>query len=449
MPDGPVFPEPEYLRRQSALLSQLDINSILLIPTNKMKVRSHDVHFPFRASSDILYLTGWEEPKALFVGHHDGTEWKTTLFVQDNNELAERWEGRRVGLSGAQERWPVDYARDWETRLDVLEGWMQTKSTIYIQQGHDKDLDTMVNTLVTTKSREKTVTGKGPRAIIDPSSLLSELRIRKSESEISIMREAAIIASKAHIHAMRNTQGDSNESEIQSLIESTFMKNQSVPSYGSIVAGGDNATILHYHANRDSVNDGSLILIDAGCEVHGYASDITRTWPVGGKFSQVQRDLYEIVLTAQTEAIDMCRPGKNWSDPHKAAVRSLAKGLVELGVLDCSIEEAIGKNYDGRVREFFMHGTSHSLGLDVHDVGITKPTGNDDGRLLEPGMVLTIEPGLYFPEWVEDLNIDPKYAGIGIRIEDDVLVTESDPEILSADCPKTVVDIENNVGMDV
>ena len=145
----------------------------------------------------------------------------------------------------------------------------------------------------------------------------------------------------------------------------------------------------------------------------------------------------------------MCRPGKNWSDPHKAAVSSLAKGLVELGVLDCSIEEAIGKNYDGRVREFFMHGTSHSLGLDVHDVGIIKPTGNDDGRLLEPGMVLTIEPGLYFPKWVDNLNIDPKYAGIGIRIEDDVLVTDSDPEILSAGCPKTVVDIENNVGMDV
>ena len=449
MPDGPVFALPEYLRRQSALLSQLDINSILLIPTNDIKIRSHDVQFPFRASSDILYLTGWEEPKALFVGHHDGEEWKTTLFVRDNNELAERWEGRRVGVSGAQERWPVDNAQDWENRLGVLEGWIQTKDTIYIQQGHDQDLDNLVNRLVITKTREKTVSGKGPSAIVDPSAFLAEMRIRKSESEISIMREAAIIASNAHKHAMRNTKGDSNESEIQSLIESTFMKNKSIPSYGSIVAGGDNATILHYHANQDLVKDGSLILIDAGCEVQGYASDITRTWPVGGKFSQVQKDLYEIVLRAQIDAIDMCRPGNTWSDPHKAAVRSLSEGLVEKGILDCTIEEAMGKNYDGRVREFFMHGTSHSIGLDVHDVGVIKPNGEEDGRLLEPGMVLTVEPGLYFPKWVENLNIDPKFTGIGIRIEDDVLITDGDPEVLTAGCPKTVVDIENTVGKDV
>ena len=449
MPDGPVFALPEYLRRQSVLLSQLDINSILLIPTNDIKIRSHDVQFPFRASSDILYLTGWEEPKALFVGHHDGEEWKTTLFVRDNNELAERWEGRRVGVSGAQERWPVDNAQDWENRLEVLEGWIQTKDTIYIQQGHDQDLDNLVNRLVITKTREKTVSGKGPSAIVDPSAFLAEMRIRKSESEISIMREAAIIASNAHKHAMRNTKGESNESEIQSLIESTFIKNKSIPSYGSIVAGGDNATILHYHANQDLVKDGSLILIDAGCEVQGYASDITRTWPVGGKFSQVQKDLYEIVLRAQIDAIDMCRPGNTWSDPHKAAVRSLSEGLVEKGVLDCTIEEAMGKNYDGRVREFFMHGTSHSIGLDVHDVGVIKPNGEEDGRLLEPGMVLTVEPGLYFPKWVENLNIDPKFTGIGIRIEDDVLITDGDPEVLTAGCPKTVVDIENIVGKDV
>tara|TARA_B100000900_G_scaffold92346_1_gene75714 strand:+ start:46220 stop:47569 length:1350 start_codon:yes stop_codon:yes gene_type:complete len=449
MPDGPVFALPEYLRRQSALLSQLDINSILLIPTNDLKIRSHDVHYPFRASSDILYLTGWEEPKALFVGYHDGEDWKTTLFVRDNNELAERWEGRRVGVVGAQERWPVDHARDWENRLGILEGLIQTKNTVYIQQGHDHDLDTLVNRLLITKTREKTVSGKGPSAVVDPSALLAEMRIRKSESEISIMREAAIIASNAHKHAMRNTKGESNEFEIQSLIESTFMKNKSIPSYGSIVAGGDNATILHYHANQDHVKDGSLILIDAGCEVQGYASDITRTWPVGGKFSQVQKDLYEIVLTAQLDAIDMCRPGNTWSDPHKAAVRSLSEGLVEKGVLDCTIEEAMGENYDGRVREFFMHGTSHSIGLDVHDVGVIKPNGEEDGRLLEPGMVLTVEPGLYFPKWVENLNIDPKFSGIGIRIEDDVLITDGDPEVLTASCPKTVVDIENTVGKDV
>ena len=279
--------------------------------------------------------------------------------------------------------------------------------------------------------------------------MIAEMRMRKSESEISLMRSAAKIASSAHILAMKSTLGRTTEFNLQSIIESTFTMNQSTPSYSSIVAGGDNATILHYHKNNSIIESGELVLIDAGCEINGYASDITRTWPVNGKFSAPQKEIYELVLKAQTDAIAECRAGKYWSDPHKAAVTTLAYGLLELGILTCSTSEALGNDFDGRVREFFMHGTSHSLGLDVHDVGMTKPPGDPNGRMLEPGMVITVEPGLYFPKWVEGMDFDSKYLGIGIRIEDDVLITDGDPIILTNDCPKTVVDIESTIGRDL
>ena len=449
MDDGPVLETSEYLTRQSTLLSQLDVDSILLIPTNPKQVRTHDVYFPFRPSSDILYLSGWDEPSSLFAAKHNGIEWETALFVQDNDELAERWEGRRVGVAGAAQKWPVDKGYDWNERIKILQNWLISSKSVFIQQGLDPLLDKLVQDEVTKSSRIKTTTGVGPTAVVDPSQMIAEMRMRKSESEISLMRSAAKIASSAHILAMKRTLGDTTEFNLQSIIESTFTINQSTPSYSSIVAGGDNATILHYHKNNSIIESGELVLIDAGCEINGYASDITRTWPVNGKFSPPQKEIYELVLKAQTDAIAECRAGKHWSDPHKAAVTTLAYGLLELGILTCSTSEALGNDFDGRVREFFMHGTSHSLGLDVHDVGITKPPGDPNGRMLEPGMVITVEPGLYFPKWVEGMDFDSKYLGIGIRIEDDVLITDGDPIILTNDCPKTVVDIESTIGRDL
>jgi Xaa-Pro aminopeptidase len=236
------------------------------------------------------------------------------------------------------------------------------------------------------------------------------------------------------------------EWEIQSIIESYFSKNQSCPSYSSIVGGGDNGTILHYNSNNMTINDGDLVLVDVGCEISGYASDITRTWPVSGKFSEAQREIYDLVLKAEKAAIEACVVGSPWSAMHHASSKVLAQGLINLGILECNLEEALGNNYDGPYRKFFMHGTGHMLGLDVHDVGGGRQGDKGPERLLAHGMVLTVEPGLYFGSWRSDISIPERYSGIGIRIEDDVLVTDTGPIILTSSCPKEISDIEDLVG---
>ena len=446
MPNSPPFNLEEYLRRQSALLAQMDTSTVVLVPTNPVMKRSHDVNFPYRASSSILYLSGWSEPNALFAAWHDDGEWVTALFVRDNDEAAERWEGRRVGVKGALDNWPTDRAFPYPSRLEVLKPILEERTTIALLQGFDDELDEFVISMISERNRDKTVTGRGPSSLIDPYSILAELRLRKSESEIEQMRKSASIAGEAHLSAMKRTSGETTESEIQSIIEAVFTRNNSQCSYGSIVAGGDNATILHYHSNSDLVVHGDLVLIDAGCEVSGYASDITRTWPVSGKFSESQREIYDIVLEAQEAAISMCRAGNSWADPHRAAMEKISEGLIKLGILNCSFEEAMGEDLNGETRRFFMHGTSHSLGLDVHDVGVTRPNGEGPGRVLEAGMVLTVEPGLYFPSWTGDQSAPERYLGIGIRIEDDVLITDDGPEILTDYCPKAVEEIEKIIG---
>ena len=449
MDSGPVFGDDEYTRRQSVLLSQLSTDSILLIPTNPMKIRSNDVYYPYRPSSDILYLSGWEEPCSLFCALYDDDRWVTSLFVRERDELAERWEGKRVGTINAQAHWPVDKAFPWSTRIEQLEQEIKQRKTIFLQQGLDDELDACVARILGYKDRKRSVTGIGPDSISDPSNLLAEMRMRKSDPEVEIMKKAANVAIQAHIRAMRQTLGDTSEQMIQAEIEHEFTRNLAEPSYGSIVAGGDNATILHYHKNDEEITEGSLVLIDAGCEVDGYASDITRTWPVNGKFSKAQREIYELVLAAQTQAILECKVGNHWLDPHKAAMSTISMGLIELGILNCTYEEAMGKNLDGMSRKYFMHGTSHSLGLDVHDVGVTRPDGVGDGRILESGMILTVEPGLYFPSWVDVKEVNDTYTGIGVRIEDDVLITDAGPVVLTDKAPKSVEDLERIIGTGV
>ena len=449
MHSGPPFSREEYLRRQSALLAQFDPSTILLVPTNPSMRRSHDVNFPFRASSNILYLTGWSEPDALFAAWHDAGKWVTALFVRDNDEAAERWEGRRAGVQGALENWPVDHAFAYPTRIETIRTILEKRTTVALIQGFDPVLDDLVIGLIAERNRDKTVTGRGPSTLTDPNNKLAELRLRKSDSEIQMMQKSASIASEAHQLAMKETSGATSESKIQSIVEAVFTSNNSQCSYGSIVAGGDNATILHYHSNSEDIEYGDLVLIDAGCEVNGYASDITRTWPVSGKFSNSQKEIYHIVLKAQEAAISKCRAGNSWSDPHRAAMEVISNGLIDLGILNCSFEDAMGEDLNGEARQFFMHGTSHSLGLDVHDVGITRPNGEGPGRNLESGMVLTVEPGLYFPLWTDDGGAPERYRGIGIRIEDDVLITEDEPFVLTASCPKTVEDIEAIIGSGV
>ena len=394
----------------------------------------------------MLYLCGWSDPNSVLMAKFDGEDWIVSLFVQPNDTVAEIWEGRRIGVEGALSDWPIDKAHSLLEMKEIVSKSLNEKSGVYLIQNLNSEIDEIVQDALTTKSRQRNTYGMGPIKLVDPSSILDEMRMCKSQEEIEIMQKSADLASLAHSRAMEKTYAGIGEWEIQALIEGCFLSHGSQWSYPSIVGGGDNATILHYHANNKPVLDGELVLVDAGCEVDGYASDITRTWPVNGKFTEPQREIYNLVLKAEIAGIEACQVGAPWNASHKAAMEVISRGLIDLGILNCTFEEAMGADLDGKTRQFFMHGTSHSLGLDVHDVGVTRPGGKGDGRILEEGMVLTVEPGIYFASWREDIQIPEKYSGIGVRIEDDVLITKDGPVVLTSKCPKEVSDIETLVG---
>jgi len=383
----------------------------------------------------MLYLCGWSEPEAVFMAHHESAEWVTTLFVQPRDTKAELWEGRRVGVEGAASGWPIDRTRSIAELSDCVSKLLDDYESVYLLHGLNPELDELFS-------------GAQMDDIADPTAALDNLRVIKSDAEVAMIQQSSDIASEAHIAAMRATFPGIAEWEIQSVIEATFTARRSCWAYQSIVGGGENATILHYKSNNDRIAEGDLVLVDAGCEVSGYASDITRTWPVSGKFSDEQKEIYELVLKAQLAGIEACQAGSVWLSMHRATSAVLAQGLIDLGILDCSVEEAIGDDmeFNGPYRNFFMHGTGHMLGLDVHDVGGGRQGDKDEGPILQPGMVVTVEPGLYFGSWREDVEIPDRYAGIGIRIEDDVLVTADGPVVLTSSCPKTIEEIETLVG---
>ena len=433
---GLPFDREEYLSRQASLFSKLPESSLAIIPTNDRKIRSNDVAYPFRANSYMLYLCGWEEDEGTLLATNSSGKWMTTLFVPERDTTKEIWEGIRIGVDGAQS-WPVDHADSLENLDSRIKEFISGVGRIFTIPGVSASLDRLLDE--NTESIDL-------RTYIDP------MRRIKSANEIEYMKEAASIASSAHQKAMRNSRSGMGEWQIQSEVEGHFMSSRSQWSFPSIVGGGDNATVLHYKNNDQVIKSGDLVLVDAGCEVNGYASDITRTWPVNGKFTEPQREIYELVLRSELAGIDACRPGMPWVSMHEAVCETIAEGLIELGVLMCTFEEALGKVegkpgvFEGQIRNFFMHGTGHFLGLDVHDVGGGRQGDPNSSFLLEPGMVLTIEPGLYFGSWRNDIEMPERYAGIGIRIEDDVLVTEQGPLVLSSSCPKMVDEIEQLVG---
>jgi len=429
------FSTDEYRNRQNNFLSQIKENTLVLIPTNPVRIRSNDTTYPYRANSYMMYLCGWNEPEAVFMAFHDSEGWKSSIFVRPRDTRSEIWEGRRIGVDGALDKWPIDEAYSIEDMDEIIENKILQCNSVSTIEGFDKELDSII--------------GKSNNNILDAREILDTLRVIKSPEEIKIMQKAAKIASDAHIGAIKRTHPGIGEWQIQSIIESHFSMNQSCPSYSSIVGGGDNATILHYNSNNMEINNGDLVLVDAGCEISGYASDITRTWPVNGKFSNPQKEIYSLVLEAEKAAIKECVVGNPWSSMHHASSKVLAQGLINLGILDGSLEDALGDNYDGPYRSFFMHGTGHMLGLDVHDVGGGRQGDKGPERVLAPGMVLTIEPGLYFSSWRTDVQIPEKYSGIGVRIEDDVLVTNEGPIILTSSCPKEISEIESLVGKNI
>lgn len=445
LPDKPLaIPKETYRERQTRLLSQFDVDDLVIVSSLPEATRSNDVHYPYRSSSDMLYMCGWSDPESTLVFYHEDGQWIAHLFVQPKDTLMEIWEGRRPGVEGALRDWAVDRASPSHELSSHLHEFLEKAVRVHLRTGINPSIDSIVVSAVEKRDRKRQHFGTGPISVEDPSRRIAEMRLRKSEQEIDQMRYAADVSSKAHELAMAASKDGIHEYQIQSIIEGFFVYGgTSGWAYPSIVGCGENATILHYTVNNSPCQSNEIILIDAGAEYNGYAADITRSWPIGGTFSDAQKEIYEIVLDAQEKAIDACRVGNPYNMPHEVACKALAEGLIRLGIITQSLDEALDFE-SGDLRKWYMHNTGHWLGLDVHDVGTYKPDGTP--RLLEAGMVLTVEPGLYFGAWRPDVDCPERYANIGIRIEDDVLVTNGDPDVLTDSCPKTIDDIERIVG---
>ncbi len=421
-----------HLERRRRLLDKIE--GVIILPTAIHHVRNRDSHYPFRFDSHFYYLTGFTEPDAALV-MVAGKSPKSMLFCLEKDMEREIWDGYRFGPEGAKDAFLFDEAHPISALEAMLPQLLADQPAVSYPLGQDEKWDARVlSALNAVRARGRSGIS-APAEIRDIRPEIDEMRLFKDEYEISLMRRAANIASNAHKLAMKSARPGMMEYEIEAEFLREFRRmGAQAPSYTPIVAGGENACILHYVENNAALKDGDLLLIDAGCELDGYASDITRTFPVNGSFTSAQKEIYELVLAAQDAALSEIKPGASWNSPHEAAVRVLAQGLVDLAFCKGSVDAVVES---GDYRRFYMHRTGHWLGLDVHDVGSYKIEGA--WRKLEPGMVLTVEPGCYIRP-AED--IPEVYWNIGIRIEDDVHVTESGHEILSRDTPKSVKAIE-------
>lgn len=442
------MPEPistqEYISRQNQLYSTFEPSDVLILCSSPVTIHSNDVHHPYRTQSNLLYLTGWTEPESIMCATKVSGAWKTHLFVQPKDTLKEIWEGRRPGLEGAEKDWPVDQAHSIDDLESTLNEILSQANRVFHRMGVMSSIDELVVSSIKKRDRARQRLGTGPISVEDPSNKIAEMRLIKSSSEIDQMKFASDVSSLAHIAAMRHGGKQATENQLQSVIEGFFRyAGTSGWSYPSIVGSGENATILHYKENNSPCTDGDVVLIDAGAEFRGYAADITRSWPTNGIFTEPQKEIYQIVLDAQIAAINECVPGNPYTAPHEAARKVLAEGLIRIGVISQTLEAALDSK-TGQLKNWYMHNTSHWIGLDVHDVGIYLPNG--EPRKLRPGMCLTIEPGLYFGAWRPDVECPERYSNIGIRIEDDVLVGENGPIVLTEMCPKTINEIESIVG---
>lgn len=426
----------EFKRRRRQLMGMMGAGSVAILPTSKEAVRNRDVHHPFRPDSDFYYLTGFAEPEAVLVLVPGRTHGEYILFCREKDTTKEMWDGYRAGLEGAVADFGADDAFPITDLDDILPGLLEERERVFFAMGSDPAFDKRVSDWVSQIRSRARAGVHGPIEFLALDHFLHDMRLYKSRAETTMMRRAARLSAAAHVELMRQCEPGMHEYQLASLFRHHCQMNGADQlAYPSIVGGGSNGCILHYVENSEALQDGDLVLIDAGCELGYYASDITRTFPVNGRFSDPQRALYELVLEAQLAAIDKVRPGNHWNDPHRAAVRVLTKGLLKLGLLRGTLAKALKAESYTR---FFMHRTGHWLGMDVHDVGDYKVDGH--WRELERGMVLTIEPGLYIPRGSK--GVAKKWQGIGIRIEDDVLVTSKGPDVLSRDAPKTVEQIE-------
>lgn len=428
-----------FANRRARLIEQMGSDAVAIIATRAEMYRNRDADYKFRADSSFYYLTGFAEPEAVAVLTSNPDQ-PYTLFCRERNREMEIWNGLRAGIDGAVS----DYSADQAFTIDQLDEqiiqFLSDKKRLYVRLGHSDAFDLRVIGWLKKIAANQRQGGQPPVEIIQLDSVLDEMRLFKDDFEIDLMRQAAQISAQAHIRAMQAVQPDMMEYALEAEVLYVMQKNGCQTAYNSIVGGGANGCILHYVENNQPLKDGDLVLIDAGAELDHYAADITRTFPVNGKFSPEQKALYELVLKAQLAAIEATKSGNHYRLPHEITVSILTQGLVELGLLQGNVEELIQQE---KYRQFYMHGTGHWLGMDVHDVGsykITQQSNEAEWRPYEAGMVVTVEPGLYIAP--DDETVDARWRGIGIRIEDDVLVTTTGNEVLSKDVPKTVIEIE-------
>ena len=428
----------DFQERRDRLAEEMGPHSIAIIATSPVAMRNRDADYKFRADSSFFYLTGFAEPEAVaiietFESIDEGYTY--SLFCRERDREMEIWHGYRAGVDGAVE----DYDADEAYAIDLLDEEiiekLLNKQKLFYRMGQQADFDARVAKWIAEANGESRKGISAPAQVIQLDRILDEMRLHKSTQEIELMQIASTISAQAHTRAMQAVKPGMMEYALEAELNYIFGQNGCVPSYNSIVGGGENGCILHYVENDKVLKDGDLVLIDAACEYQLYASDITRTFPVNGKFSSEQKALYDVVLKAQLAAIDAVRIGNSYKEPHRIAVRILVQGLLDLGLMQGNIEQIIESE---SFHQFYMHGTGHWLGLDVHDVGSYKIEG--EWRAYEEGMTVTVEPGLYIAP--DDETVDAKWRGIGIRIEDDVVVTKDGPRVLTAAVVKTVEEIE-------
>lgn len=427
----------DFKQRRDHLAQKMGANSVAIIATRAEMYRNRDADYKYRADSSFYYLTGFAEPEAVAVleTFAEGEMYRYSLFCQERNREMEIWNGYRAGVEGAVEIYGADEAFAIDLLDQEIIAKLLNKDRLYFRIGHQAEFDARVSQWIQKADAQQRRGSTSPAEVIQLDRLIDEMRLKKSAQEIELMQIASNISADAHTRAMQSVKPEMMEYALEAELNYIFGKNGCVPAYNSIVGGGENACILHYVENNKPLKDGDLVLIDAACEYEFYASDITRTFPVNGKFSPEQKALYNIVLDAQLAAIDATRIGNHYKYPHEVAVKILTQGLVDLGLLSGNVNELVESE---AFRQFFMHGTGHWLGMDVHDVGAYKH--GEDWRAYEAGMVVTVEPGLYVAP--DDETVEAKWRGIGIRIEDDIVVTENGPLVLTKNVVKTVEEIE-------
>jgi Xaa-Pro aminopeptidase len=435
---------PEHFEnRRREFMSRIGDQGVAIFVANPHQSRSADTEYQYRPSSDVLYLSGFREPEAVIVLAPDHEDGEFVMFVRDRDEEAELWNGRRAGPEGAQNTYGADAAFAIEELDDKLPEFLEHRDTLYYTFGRNDDFDQKVIGWMKSLRHRRGKPPAAPAAIVDARDVVNDMRVIKTSEEIERMRASVDLTVEAHILAMQNCTPGIKEYELQALIEYHFRKNGAeYPAYESIVGSGNNATVLHYTDNRDTIESGDVVLIDAGAELEFYAGDITRSFPASGEFTPAQKDVYQAVLDAEIAAIDDVEPGLPYNELQDRTVRRLTQSMIDLGLLDGSVDELIDQE---EYKRYYPHKIGHWLGIDVHDVG---PYYDDDQnwRALEPGMVLTIEPGIYIPE--SDESAPEELRGLGIRIEDDILVTADGCENLSKACPKTIDEVEALVGSD-